>query len=97
MWKICHDLYYLRHRSLRFDLAILGETLYAMVLDESVQRDLARRLRDAMPDAVGPPASSPTSAMSSERLPRGFATGAVGQPGGQEVLVEPLQPADENV
>jgi lipopolysaccharide/colanic/teichoic acid biosynthesis glycosyltransferase len=27
--KVCHDLYYLRHRSIRFDLAILAETLFA--------------------------------------------------------------------
>jgi lipopolysaccharide/colanic/teichoic acid biosynthesis glycosyltransferase len=29
--KVCHDLYYLRHRSIRFDLAILAETFFAML------------------------------------------------------------------
>jgi lipopolysaccharide/colanic/teichoic acid biosynthesis glycosyltransferase len=27
LWKLSHDLYYLKHRSLTFDLLILGETL----------------------------------------------------------------------
>ena len=26
-WKLCHDLYYLKHRSVALDLLILGETL----------------------------------------------------------------------
>jgi exopolysaccharide biosynthesis polyprenyl glycosylphosphotransferase len=26
-WKLCHDLYYLKHQSLRFDIAILARTL----------------------------------------------------------------------
>lgn len=33
-WKICHDLYYLRHHSIRFDIAILIETLYALLLGD---------------------------------------------------------------
>lgn len=32
-WKLCHDLYYLKHRSLAFDLAILGETLRTLFVD----------------------------------------------------------------
>jgi exopolysaccharide biosynthesis polyprenyl glycosylphosphotransferase len=32
-WKLCHDLYYLKHRSLRLDLVILGETVRTLVAD----------------------------------------------------------------
>ncbi len=30
-WKTCHDLYYIKHRSARFDLLIVLQTLYALV------------------------------------------------------------------
>ena len=33
MWKVAHDLYYLKHRSLRLNLVILGETLRTLVAD----------------------------------------------------------------
>ncbi|MGH2762904.1 MAG: exopolysaccharide biosynthesis polyprenyl glycosylphosphotransferase [Thermoleophilaceae bacterium] len=32
-WKLCHDLYYLKHRSMVFDLAILAETLRTVFTD----------------------------------------------------------------
>jgi len=32
-WKLCHDLYYLKHRSMAFDLAILAETLRSVFKD----------------------------------------------------------------
>jgi lipopolysaccharide/colanic/teichoic acid biosynthesis glycosyltransferase len=32
-WKVAHDLYYLKHRSFRLDLIILGETLRTLVAD----------------------------------------------------------------
>ncbi len=32
-WKVCHDLYYLKHRSLALNLVILGETLRTLVAD----------------------------------------------------------------
>jgi exopolysaccharide biosynthesis polyprenyl glycosylphosphotransferase len=32
-WKLCHDLYYLKHRSTALDLVILGETLRTLVAD----------------------------------------------------------------
>ena len=32
-WKLCHDLYYLKHRSLGLDLVILGETIRTLVAD----------------------------------------------------------------
>ena len=32
-WKVCHDLYYLKHRSIGLNLVILGETLRTLVAD----------------------------------------------------------------
>ena len=32
-WKLSHDLYYLKHRSMAFDMAILGETMRTLVAD----------------------------------------------------------------
>jgi exopolysaccharide biosynthesis polyprenyl glycosylphosphotransferase len=32
-WKLSHDLYYLKHRSMAFDLAILGETIRTLFAD----------------------------------------------------------------
>jgi exopolysaccharide biosynthesis polyprenyl glycosylphosphotransferase len=32
-WKVCHDLYYLKHRSLSLNLVILGETVRTLVAD----------------------------------------------------------------
>ena len=32
-WKVCHDLYYLKHRSVLLNLVILGETLRTLVAD----------------------------------------------------------------
>jgi exopolysaccharide biosynthesis polyprenyl glycosylphosphotransferase len=32
-WKLCHDLYYLKHQSIRLDIAILVETLRTLVAD----------------------------------------------------------------
>jgi exopolysaccharide biosynthesis polyprenyl glycosylphosphotransferase len=32
-WKLCHDLYYLKYRSMAFDLAILAETLRTVFSD----------------------------------------------------------------
>jgi exopolysaccharide biosynthesis polyprenyl glycosylphosphotransferase len=32
-WKLSHDLYYLKHRSMAFDLAILGETMRTLIAD----------------------------------------------------------------
>jgi lipopolysaccharide/colanic/teichoic acid biosynthesis glycosyltransferase len=34
-WKLCHDLYYLKHRSLGFDIAILLETARTLLLRQS--------------------------------------------------------------
>ncbi len=32
-WKVCHDLYYLKHRSLALNLVILCETVRTLVAD----------------------------------------------------------------
>ena len=32
-WKLCHDLFYLKHRSFGLDLAILAETARTLVAD----------------------------------------------------------------
>lgn len=40
LWKLSHDLYYLKHRSFTFDLLILGETLRTLVADAQFQPDL---------------------------------------------------------
>jgi lipopolysaccharide/colanic/teichoic acid biosynthesis glycosyltransferase len=37
-WKLCHDLYYLKHRSLFFDLLIMIETASAVFLPEPINR-----------------------------------------------------------
>jgi lipopolysaccharide/colanic/teichoic acid biosynthesis glycosyltransferase len=37
-WKLCHDLYYLKRRSLFFDLLIMIETASAIVLPEPINR-----------------------------------------------------------
>ena len=36
-WKLCHDLFYLKHRSLGLDLAILAETFRTLVADRQFQ------------------------------------------------------------
>jgi exopolysaccharide biosynthesis polyprenyl glycosylphosphotransferase len=33
-WKLSHDLYYLKHRSLTFDLVLLGETVRTLLADQ---------------------------------------------------------------
>ena len=40
LWKMSHDLYYLKHRSIIFDLLILGETMRTLVADTQFPPDL---------------------------------------------------------
>lgn len=40
-WKLCHDLYYMKYRSLRFDLAIVARTVRLLVFD--VKHPLERK------------------------------------------------------
>lgn len=37
-WKTCHDLYYIKHRSARFDLVILMQTFHALVERDEVEQ-----------------------------------------------------------
>jgi exopolysaccharide biosynthesis polyprenyl glycosylphosphotransferase len=36
-WKLCHDLFYMKHRSLRFDLVILGYTLRTLFFEHEFE------------------------------------------------------------
>ncbi len=38
-WKMCHDLYYVKHRSLGLDLLILGETVRTLFADRQFPQD----------------------------------------------------------
>ena len=45
-WKLCHDLYYLKRRSVLFDLLVMVETLSTVVVpgaDQAPRRALHRR------------------------------------------------------
>lgn len=52
-WKLSHDLYYLKHRSLSFDIAILGETVRTLFAD-SQHRVEPARLSFVHGQAAGP-------------------------------------------
>ncbi len=40
LWKLSHDLYYLKHRSVTFDFLILGETVRTLVADSQFPAEL---------------------------------------------------------
>jgi lipopolysaccharide/colanic/teichoic acid biosynthesis glycosyltransferase len=48
-WKLCHDLYYLKRRSLLFDLLILIETLSSVIVPEPANRPDERFIVAAAP------------------------------------------------
>jgi hypothetical protein len=60
-WKLAHDLYYLRHQSLRLDLRIFVRTLWAAwrtpQFDELVETPfvIARRVGLDVPESPEPP------------------------------------------
>jgi exopolysaccharide biosynthesis polyprenyl glycosylphosphotransferase len=64
-WKVCHDLYYLKHRSLALNLVILGETLRTLVADPQYAGEpsnvafILAPTRNALDDA-GPVATNPS-------------------------------------
>ena len=61
-WKVSHDLYYLKHRSFRLDLLILGETLRAALVTHEFAVDPGRVyyvLRDEPEAPEGPPVAPP--------------------------------------
>src|SRR4051812_12645923 len=65
-WKLCHDLYYLKHRSMSLDLVILGETIRTLVADRqySVEPKNVSFILNSDWIQAEPP-TSPASAVSS--------------------------------
>jgi len=60
-WKLCHDLYYLKHRSLTLDLAIIAETLRTLVADRQYGIEpsgVTFILRADSPEALQPQAAA---------------------------------------
>ncbi len=56
-WKLCHDLYYLKRRSILFDLLIMLETLSTVVVPEPINRPderfiVAVRAGEELPSVV---------------------------------------------
>ena len=50
-WKLCHDLYYIEHRSVGFDLLILAETAAELLTGRGVTHEQAGQPgREASPD-----------------------------------------------
>ncbi|HEX8121461.1 MAG TPA: sugar transferase [Solirubrobacteraceae bacterium] len=71
-WKVCHDLYYLKHRSIALNLVILGETIRTLVADPQYSAQPASvdfilaPTRTALDVPAGPPtASAPAAAQAS--------------------------------
>jgi exopolysaccharide biosynthesis polyprenyl glycosylphosphotransferase len=56
-WKLSHDLYYLKHRSLIFDLVILGETVRKLFVDPNVSCE-PRSMSFIVPAAPERPAAA---------------------------------------
>ncbi|HVS28239.1 MAG TPA: sugar transferase [Solirubrobacteraceae bacterium] len=70
-YKLCHDLYYMRHRSLTLDLAILVETARTLVADRQfglTPITAATMLGRALPAAVDSSATPGTAAIGSGGL-----------------------------
>jgi lipopolysaccharide/colanic/teichoic acid biosynthesis glycosyltransferase len=61
-WKLCHDLYYLKHRSFALDLTILFETLRTLVVEPQYEPGPAE-LKFIVP-ADSLPVVEPSSAVS---------------------------------
>ncbi len=55
-WKLCHDLYYLKRRSVLFDLLILVETVSSIVLPDPVIRPNERFIAAAEVEGESPAA-----------------------------------------
>jgi lipopolysaccharide/colanic/teichoic acid biosynthesis glycosyltransferase len=63
-WKLCHDLYYLKRRSLFFDLLIMMETVSAIFVPEPMNRPDERFIvayRSDTPSASASPSPSVTA------------------------------------
>ena len=55
-WKLSHDLYYLKHRSMAFDLAIIGETFRTVFADRrfSIEHEVGALHPRLRPAAAAP-------------------------------------------
>jgi len=51
-WKLCHDMCYLKHRSIGFDLLILAETAAELLTGRAVAADEVRSMLDLPPGAA---------------------------------------------
>jgi hypothetical protein len=51
-WKLCHDLYYLKHQSLGLDIAILLETVRTLIADRQFPIRGAEVVVPAVPDSA---------------------------------------------
>jgi lipopolysaccharide/colanic/teichoic acid biosynthesis glycosyltransferase len=61
-WKLCHDLYYLKHRSFALDVAIIAETLRTLVADRQYGIEPAGVsfiVHADGPEALAPPVTAP--------------------------------------
>jgi exopolysaccharide biosynthesis polyprenyl glycosylphosphotransferase len=58
-WKLCHDLYYLKYRSMAFDLSILAETLRSILGsgEHAVNTSTVRIVQEEPAPLVGEPIS----------------------------------------
>ena len=63
-WKLCHDLYYLKHRSLLADVMIICETLRTM--GHQSQFEVEPPERAVHPGPAGPAVSAPAAAFASD-------------------------------
>jgi lipopolysaccharide/colanic/teichoic acid biosynthesis glycosyltransferase len=57
-WKLCHDLYYLKRRSLMFDLLIMAETATAIFVPEPINRPDERFIVAYRSDSPSPSATA---------------------------------------
>ncbi len=67
-WKVCHDLFYVKHRSLGLDLVILAETVRTFFADRQfapspVALSPFAVVTQAAPEDAEPPPSTPTSSL----------------------------------
>ena len=53
-WKLCHDLYYLKHQSLRFDMVILMRTFLTLALQVPTHGVTGDVVKEAHADAHSP-------------------------------------------
>jgi lipopolysaccharide/colanic/teichoic acid biosynthesis glycosyltransferase len=62
-WKLCHDLYYIKHRSLSLDLLILAETAAELLTGRGVSAAEARSMLEVELSPQDAPAHTPAVAL----------------------------------